>query len=160
MKGEIHIKVFLFDETIYLVKLNKITIYIDNEIFTFLGKKTNEKIKIKTDTDFMLRNKFRISSWDEYNDLSHIKFLIRYSSILSNFATEEDFENVSIVDIEDIDDDIWHPQFYISMNDTDENFFNIYSFGYNASTDMEFLRLDKHFIEFEASQNRNCIDFR
>ena len=148
-------KVFLFDEKIYLIKLNKITLYIDNEIFIFLGKKTNEKIKIKTDTDFMLKHKFKISCWDDCNDLLHIKFLIRYSSILSNFTTEEDFENVSIVDIEDIDDDIWHPQFYISINDTDENFFNIYSFGYNASTDMEFLRLDKHFIEFEANQNRN-----
>ena len=153
-------KVFLFNEEIYLVKLNKITIYIDNEVFTFLGKKVNEKIKIKSDTDFMLRYKFKISNWDDCNDLSHIKFLIRYSSILSNFATEEDFENVSIVDIEDIDDDMWHPQFYISMNDSDEKFFNIYSFGYNASTDMEFLRLDKHFIEFEASQNRNRINFR
>ena len=153
-------KVFLFNEEIYLVKLNKITIYIDNEVFTFLGKKVNEKIKIKSDTDFMLRYKFKISHWDDCNDLSHIKFLIRYSSILSNFATEEDFENVSIVDIEDIDDDMWHPQFYISMSDTDEKFFNIYSFGYNASTDMEFLRLDKHFIEFEASQNRNRINFR
>ena len=99
----------------------------------------------------MLRNKFRISSWDEHNDLSHIKFLIRYSSILSNFATEEDFENVSIVDIEDIDDDIWHPQFYISMNDTDEKFFNIYLFGYNASTDMQFLRLDERFIKFNKT---------
>ena len=144
-------KVFLFDETIYLVKLNKITIYIDNEVFTFLGEKINKEIKIKTDTDFMLRNKFRISSWDEYNDLSHIKFLIRYSSILSNFATEEDFENVSIVDIEDIDDGIWHPQFYISMNDTDEKFFNIYSFGYNTLTDMKFLRLDERFIEFNKT---------
>ena len=153
-------KVFLFDDRIYLVKLNKITIYIDNEVFAFLGEKANEKIKIKTDTDFMLRNKFRIYSWDDCNDLSHIKFLIRYSSILSNFTTEEDFENVSIVGIKDIDEDIWHPQFYISMNDTDEKFFNIYSFGYNASTDMEFLRLDKHFIEFEASQNRNRINFR
>ena len=153
-------KVFLFDDRIYLVKLNKITIYIDNEVFTFLGEKANEKIKIKTDTDFMLRNKFRIYSWDDCNDLSHIKFLIRYSSILFDFVTEEDFENVSIVDIEDIDDDMWHPQFYISMNNTNEKFFNIYSFGYNASTDMEFLRLDKHFIEFEASQNRNRINFR
>ena len=144
-------KVFLFDETIYLVKLNKITIYIDNEVFTFLGEKINKEIKIKTDTDFMLRNKFRISSWDEYNDLSHIKFLIRYSSILSNFATEEDFENVSIVDIEDIDDDIWHPEFYISMNDTDEKFFNIYSFGCNTSTGMEFLRIDERFIKFNKT---------
>ena len=141
-------KVFLFDETIYLVKLNKITIYIDNEVFTFLGEKINKEIKIKTDIDFMLRNKFRISSWDEYNDLSHIKFLIRYSSILSNFAIEEDFENVSIVDIEDIDDDIWHPEFYVSMNDTDEKFFNIYSLGCNTSTGMEFLRIDERFIKF------------
>ena len=145
-------KVFLFDDRIYLVKLNKITIYIDNEVFTFLGEKTNEKIKIKSDTDFMLRYKFKISHWDDCNDLSHIKFLIRYSSILSNFVTEEDFENVSIVDIEDIDDiddDIWHPQFYINMNDTDEKFFNIYSFGcdISASTSIEFMRLDKHFIE-------------
>ena len=117
-------------------------------------------MKIKSDTDFILRYKFKISHWDDCNDLSHIKFLIKYSSILSNFVTEEDFENVSIVDIEDIDDDIWHPQFYISMNDTDEKFFNIYLYGYNASTDMQFLRLDKHFIEFEASQNKNRIDFR
>ena len=153
-------KVFLFEERIYLVKLHKITIYIDNEVFTFLGEKINKKIEIEADTDFILRNKFKISHWDDCNDLSHIKFLIRYSSILSNFAIEEDFENVSIVDIEDIDDDIWHPQFYISMNDTDEKFFNIYLFGYNASTDMQFLRLDKHFIEFEASQNRNRINFR
>ena len=144
-------KVFLFDDRIYLVKLNKITIYIDNEVFTFLGEKTNEKIKIKTDTDFMLRNKFRIYSWDEYNDLSQIKFLIRYSSILFDFVTEEDFENVSIVGIKDIDEDIWHPQFYISINDTDEKFFNIYSFGYNTLTDMKFLRLDERFIEFNKT---------
>ena len=147
-------KVFLFDDRIYLVKLNKITIYIDNEVFTFLGEKANEKIKIKTDTDFMLRNKFRIYSWDDCNDLSHIKFLIRYSSILFDFVTEEDFENVSIVGIKDIDEDIWHPHFYISMNDTDEKFFNIYSFGFDISTRMDFLRLDEHFIEFEASQKQ------
>ena len=144
-------KVFLFDDRIYLVKLNKITIYIDNEVFTFLGEKTNEKIKIKTDTDFMLRNKFRIYSWDDCNDLSQIKFLIRYSSILFDFVTEEDFENVSIVGIKDIDDDIWHPQFYISINDTDEKFFNIYSFGYNTLTGMKFLKLDERFIEFNKT---------
>ena len=144
-------KVFLFDDRIYLVKLNKITIYIDNEIFSFLGEKTNEKIKIKTDTDFMLRNKFKISSWDEYNDLSQIKFLIRYSSILFDFVTEEDFEDVSIVGIKDIDEDIWHPQFYISINDTDEKFFNIYSFGYNTLTGMKFLKLDERFIEFNKT---------
>ena len=144
-------KVFLFDDRIYLVKLNKITIYIDNEIFSFLGEKTNEKIKIKTDTDFMLRNKFRIYSWDEYNDLSQIKFLIRYSSILSDFVTKEDFENVSIVGIKDIDEDIWHPQFYININDTGEKFFNIYSFGYNTLTGMKFLKLDERFIEFNKT---------
>ena len=144
-------KVFLFDDRIYLVKLNKITIYIDNEIFSFLGEKTNEKIKIKTDTDFMLRNKFKISCWDEYNDLSQIKFLIRYSSILFDFVTEEDFENVSIIGIKDIDEDIWHPQFYISINDTDEKFFNIYSFGYNTLTGMKFLKLDERFIEFNKT---------
>ena len=144
-------KVFLFEERIYLVKLNKITIYIDNEVFTFLGEKINKKIEIEADTDFILRNKFKISHWDDCNDLSHIKFLIRYSSILSNFATEEDFENVSIVDIEDIDDDIWHPEFYISMNDTDEKFFNIYSFGCNTSTGMEFLRIDERFIRFNKT---------
>ena len=144
-------KVFLFDEKIYLIKLSKITLYIDNEVFIFLGEKTDEKIEIKTDTDFMLKHKFKISCWDDCNDLLHIKFLIRYSSILSNFATEEDFENVSIVDIEDIDDDMWHPQFYISMNDTDEKFFNIYSFGcdISASTSTEFLRLDERFIKKE-----------
>ena len=142
-------KVFLFEERIYLVKLHKITIYIDNEVFTFLGEKINKKIEIEADTDFILRNKFKISHWDDCNDLSHIKFLIRYSSILSNFAIEEDFENVSIVDIEDIDDDMWHPEFYISMNDTDEKYFNIYSFGcdISTSTSIEFMRLDKHFIE-------------
>ena len=144
-------KVFLFDDRIYLVKLNKITIYIDNEVFTFLGEKTNEKIKIKTDTDFMLRNKFKISCWDEYNDLSQIKFLIRYSSILFDFVTEEDFKNVSIVGIKDIDEDIWHPHFYISINDTDEKFFNIYSFGYNTLTGMKFLKLDERFIEFNKT---------
>ena len=99
----------------------------------------------------MLRNKFRIYSWDDCNDLSHIKFLIRYSSILFDFVTEEDFENVSIVGIKDIDEDIWHPHFYISMNDTDEKFFNIYSFGYNTLTDMKFLRLDERFIEFNKT---------
>ena len=144
-------KVFLFEERIYLVKLHKITIYIDNEVFTFLGEKINKKIEIEADTDFILRNKFKISHWDNCNDLSHIKFLIRYSSILSNFAIEEDFENVSIVDIEDIDDDIWHPEFYISMNDTDEKFFNIYSFGCNTSTGMEFLRIDERFIKFNKT---------
>ena len=144
-------KVFLFEERIYLVKLHKITIYIDNEVFTFLGEKINKKIEIEADTDFILRNKFKISHWDDCNDLSHIKFLIRYSSILFDFVTEEDFENVSIVGIEDIDDDIWHSEFYISMNDTDEKFFNIYSFGCNTSTGMEFLKIDERFIKFNKT---------
>ena len=144
-------KVFLFDDRIYLVKLNKITIYIDNEVFTFLGEKINKEIKIKTDTDFMLRNKFRIYSWDDCNDLSHIKFLIRYSSILFDFVAEEDFENVSIIGIKDVNEEIWHPHFYISINDTDKKFFNIYSLGCNTSTGMEFLRIDEHFIKFNKN---------
>ena len=39
-------KVFLFEERIYLVKLHKITIYIDNEVFTFLGEKINKKMPL------------------------------------------------------------------------------------------------------------------
>ena len=138
-------KVFVFNEEIYLIKLNKITIYIDNEIFAFLGKKTNEKIKIKTDTDLILRYKFKISYWDDCNDLSHIKFLVKYSPILSKFVDLTEFDTIEFVPSSDSAVGNWPNISYIKFNDGKE-FFNVYDIAY-IGQDIICLKVDSEFLK-------------
>ena len=72
----------------------KIALDINTGVFLNINNKENI-IMTTTQVREILFKKFKILSWDSIdNDLSHIKFLIKYSSILSKLINEEEFNDV------------------------------------------------------------------
>ena len=139
-------KVSLFDKKIYLVKLNKITIYIDDEVFAFLSEKTNEEIKIKTNIGFILKRKFKIFCWDDYiNNIPHLKFLVKYSPILSKFIDLTEFDTIELISSSNRIINDWGNVSYINFNDGKE-FFNINDISYGEQDTIS-IKIDSEFLK-------------
>ena len=82
---------------IYYVEFKRIKLLIDSNMYVFLGNLKNNCIEYSdSHINFKLLNKFKLNFWDEDSSkmVPHIKFLVKYSSILSKLINEEEFENV------------------------------------------------------------------
>ena len=131
---------------INIIKFKKITLYIDCESSIFLGNiKTNE-IGIYLPSDEILLNKFNAMNWDIVTDnLIHIKFLIKYSPILSKLIDNDelDFKMVEIPS----DDKFLNQNYYIKFNKTDKKFFKINSSDYKKVNNINYnyINVDEEF---------------
>ena len=131
---------------INIVKFKKITLYVDCESSIFLGNiKTNE-IGINLPSDEILLNKFNAMNWDVVTDnLIHIKFLIKYSPILSKLIDNDelDFKMVEMPS----DDKFLNQNYYIKFNKTDKNFFKINSSDYKKVNNINYnyINIDEEF---------------
>ena len=87
---------------INIIKFKKITLYVDCESSVFLGNIKANEIGICLPSDEILLNKFNAMNWDvvTYN-LIHIKFLIKYSPILSKLIDNNELESIEIEKIFD-----------------------------------------------------------
>ena len=82
------------NEIMYRVHFKNCTIYINSAAGIFLSKDKNI-LSIERKTNRTLENKFKIYSWDEINEnLSHIKFLIKYSPIFSKLVDLTEFDKI------------------------------------------------------------------
>ena len=82
---------------IYYVEFKRIKLLIDNNMYVFLGNLKNNCIEYSDSRiNFKLLNKFKLNFWDENSNkmVSHIKFLVKYSSFLSKLINEEEFNDV------------------------------------------------------------------
>ena len=128
-----------------IIKFKKITLYIDCESSVFLGNiKTNE-IGICLPSDEILLNKFNAMNWDIVTDnLIHIKFLIKYSPILSKLIDNDelDFKMVEMPS-----DEFLNQKYYIKFNETDKKFFKINSSDYKKVDDINYnyINVDEEF---------------
>ena len=131
---------------INIIKFKKITLYIDCESSIFLGNiKTNE-IGIYLPSDEILLNKFNAMNWDVVTDnLIHIKFLIKYSPILSKLIDNDelDFKMVEMPS----DDKFLNQKYYIKFNKTDKKFFKINSSDYKKVNNINYnyINIDEEF---------------
>ena len=131
---------------INIIKFKKITLYIDCESSIFLGNiKTNE-IGIYLPSDEILLNKFNAMNWDIVTDnLIHIKFLIKYSPILSKLIDNDelDFKMVEMPS----DDKFLNQNYYIKFNKTDKKFFKINSSDYKKVNNINYnyINVDEEF---------------
>ena len=128
-----------------IIKFKKITLYVDCESSVFLGNiKTNE-IGIYLPSDEILLNKFNAMNWDVVTDnLIHIKFLIKYSPILSKLIDNDelDFKMVEMPS-----DEFLNQKYYIKFNETDKKFFKINSSDYKKVDDINYnyINVDEEF---------------
>ena len=124
-------------EMISIIKFKKITLYIDGESSIFLGNIKANEIGIYLLSDEILLNKFNAMYWNTVTDnLIHIKFLIKYSPILSKLIDNDelDFEMVEMPS----DDKFLNQKHYIKFNKTDKNFFKINSSDYKKVNDINY----------------------
>ena len=130
---------------INIIKFKKITLYIDCESSVFLGNIKENEIGICLPSDEILLNKFNAMNWDVATDnLIHIKFLIKYSPILSKLIDNDelDFEMVEMPS-----DEFLNQKYYIKFNETDKKFFKINSSDYKKVNDINYnyINVDEEF---------------
>ena len=131
---------------INIVKFKKITLYIDCESSVFLGNIKANEIGIYLPSDEILLNKFNAMNWDVVTDnLIHIKFLIKYSPILSKLIDNDelDFKMVEMPS----DDKFLNQNYYIKFNNTDKKFFKINSSDYKKVNNINYnyINVDEEF---------------
>ena len=96
--------VYVNECTIYSVRFKKFKFYVNYDSNTFLGNINikSKYIKISNEADHSLLKKFKISNADEYTEnLCYIKFLIKYSPILSKLIDNDELESIEIEKIFD-----------------------------------------------------------
>ena len=131
---------------INIVKFKKITLYVDCESSVFLGNIKANEIGIYLPSDEILLNKFNAMNWDVVTDnLIHIKFLIKYSPILSKLIDNDelDFKMVEMPS----DDKFLNQNYYIKFNNTDKKFFKINSSDYKKVNNINYnyINVDEEF---------------
>ena len=130
---------------VYIIELNKITLYMNDDCGVFLSKINNKEIKISLNSDRMLKKKFKTIKWDIYeNTFSHIKFLIKYSPIFSMFVTEEDFKDITFEEIENISEKKYMSSFLI-FNESKDKFFNVEDIFVNVKGE-KILHINRRFL--------------
>ena len=133
-------------EMINIIKFKKITLYIDGESSIFLGNIKANEIGIYLPSDEILLNKFNTMYWNDVtNNLIHIKFLIKYSPILSKLIDNDelDFKMVEMPS----DDKFLNQKYYIKFNKTDKKFFKINSSDYKKVNNINYnyINIDEEF---------------
>ena len=131
-----------------IIKFKKITLYIDCESSIFLGNIKANEIGIYLPSDEILLNKFNAMNWDVVTDnLIHIKFLIKYSPILSKLIDNDelDFKMVEMPS----DDKFLNQNYYIKFNKTDKKFFKINSSDYKKvnKINYNYINVEKELID-------------
>ena len=134
---------------IYYVEFKRIKFLIDNNIYVFLGNLKNNCIEYSdSHINFKLLNKFKLNFWDENSNkmISHIKFLVKYSSILSKLINEEEFENVEFKEFDMgliYESTLGYGSYYIEFNN--KNFLNTQTLEFKSDTIL--IEVEKELID-------------
>ena len=137
------------DRTINFIQFKNIKIALDMDVYIFLGNiDKNNNIKMYKYVKEKLLKKFKVDRWDslDYNkNLFHIKFLVKYSPILSKFIDVSEFNTIEFVQSSNNAVDNWGNVSYINLNDGKE-FFNVYDASH-IEQDVISLKIDSEFLK-------------
>ena len=137
------------NKTIDFIQFKNIKIAVDEDACIFISNiDKNNDIKIYKHTKEKLLKKFKIDKWDslDYNkNLFHIKFLVKYSPILSKFIDISELDTIEFTPYSDNVVYDWSSVSYVKFNDGKE-FFNVYSVAYTG-LDAISLKIDSEFLK-------------
>ena len=143
------------DRTIDFIQFKNIKIALDMDVYVFLGNiNKNNNIKVHKYIKNKLLKKFKVNRWDslDYNkNLFHIKFLVKYSPILSKFIDTSEFNTIELASSNDRIANNWRNVSYINLNDGKE-FFNVYDASY-TERDVISLEIDSEFLKILKEGN-------
>ena len=145
------------DVTIDFIQFKNVKIAIDRNICVFIsGINKDNNIKVHKYVRKKLLQKFKVYAWDFIGydkNMLHIKFLVKYSPILSKFVDLTEFDTIEFTPSSDNVVDNWNNFAYVNLNDGKE-FFNIYNVTYTEQN-MISLKVDSEFLKI--LKNRNSI---
>ena len=137
------------DRTINFIQFKNIKIALDRDVYIFISNiDKNNNIEIYKHIRTKLLKKFKVYGWDslDYNEnLFHIKFLVKYSPILSKFIDTSEFDTVKFIPSSDQVVDNWNNTSYIKFNDGKE-FFNVCDVS-RIKQDVISLKIDSEFLK-------------
>ena len=123
----------IYDDLIYFIRFKNIKLAIDFDTCIFLGEIKNNRIELNANIKRFLLKKFKINNFDSFTkNLVHIKFLVKYSPILSKFINFEEFNNIKI-QRKDYKSIAWGEFYYIKFNNG-LKFFNTEEIDFDAKT--------------------------
>ena len=137
------------DVTIDFIQFKNIKIAIDRNICVFIsGINKDNNIKVHKYVRKKLLQKFKAYAWDFINhdeNILHIKFLVKYSPILSKFVDLTEFDTIEFTPSSDNVVDNWNNIAYVNLNDGKE-FFYVYDVTYTEQ-DIISLKFDSEFLK-------------
>ena len=114
-------KIIKNHDLMYDIIFKNVKIYTDENLCVFLSSIDSENnLKMSYETNYFLLKKFKINDWDTYNDdLIQIKFLVKYSCILSKLIDLSEFNDIELININNVNNpDIeWYNDYYLYIND-------------------------------------------
>ncbi len=115
------------NKIVYRIHFKNCTIYMNSSVGIFLSK-DKDILSIERKTNRVLVNKFRTCGWDEISEnLSHIKFLIKYSPVFSKLVDLAEFKTIEFCNPE-----FRLAKYYICCNK--QKYFSIYNTNYENFT--------------------------
>ena len=123
----------MYNNLIYFIQFKNIKLAMDFYTCIFLGEIEDGHIELNVNIKRFLLKKFKIKKFDSFTEnLVHIKFLVKYSPILSKFINFEEFNNIKIQrkDYKSID---WGDVYYIKFNNG-LKFFNTEEVDFDTET--------------------------
>ena len=141
--------VYFNRDFIYYVEFKRIKFLIDNNMYVFFFYLKNNCIEYSNShINFKLLNKFKLNFWDEDSSkmVPHIKFLVKYSPILSKLINEEEFENVEFKEFDMrliYESTFEYGSYYIEFNN--KNFLNTQTLEFKSDTIL--IEVEKELID-------------
>ena len=137
------------NRTIDFIQFKNIKIALDRDTCIFISDiDKNNNIKVHKYVRKKLLQKFKVYAWDfighDKNTL-HIKFLVKYSPILSKFVDLTEFDTIEFIPSSYQVASNWINISYIKFNDGKE-FFNVYDVAY-IGQDIICLKVDSEFLK-------------
>ena len=137
------------DRTIIFIQFKNIKIALGRNICVFLSNiDKNNNIKIYKSIREKLLKKFKVYDWNslDYNEnMLHVKFLVKYSPVLSKFIDTSEFDTIEFIPFSGQVAGNWNTISYVKFNDGKE-FFNVYGVAY-IGQDIICLKVDSEFLK-------------
>ena len=146
----------IYNNIIYFIQFKNIKLAMDIDVFTFLGEIKNNCIELNANINRFLLEKFKINKFDSFTkNPIHIKFLVKYSPILSKFVDPSEFDNIEFISLNSDIIDMWRQEdiHYIDFG-KNVKFFNTEETEIDIDTKTLYINIDPKFSQILKSFER------
>ena len=140
------------------MQFKKVKLWIDHNLAIFLNCTNKDCLNISSISNDFLLKKFDLYDWDDIDkNLLHIKFLVKYSPILSKFIDLSEFNEIEFVDLDCLGWQISEcsSSYYLFFGGN-KAFMKLADITYSSEKDIK-LNIESEFKKFLKVNRRNPL---